>query len=99
MISRILKVGGRKQDGKFFIEISGRAKADKFSRAWIEAGQGENPKQWKKVSDDITAQVDRGRIALISPHHFAGAKVWMLRLIVEHKNGFRRESRFKLKLG
>ncbi|HUU50655.1 MAG TPA: S8 family peptidase [Nitrospinota bacterium] len=99
VLSRIFKVGGTKKEGKFFIEVSGRAMANNFKRAWIEAGQGNNPKEWVKVSDDITAPVNIGQLALIPPKHFSGAKEWTLRLIVEHQNGFKRESRFNLKLG
>jgi len=99
VLSRIFKVGGTKKEGKFFIEVSGRARADKFKRAWIEAGQGNNPKEWIKVSEDITNPVNKGSLALIAPSHFRGAKEWTLRLIVEHQNGFKRESRFNLKLG
>gem|GEM_PF-1530860 len=99
VLSRIFKVGGTKKEGKFYIEVSGRAMADNFKRAWIEAGKGNNPTEWVKVSDDITAPINRGQLALILPKHFRGEKQWTLRLIVEHQNGFKRESRFSLKLG
>jgi len=99
IISRIFKVAGTKKEGKFFIEISGRAMANHFKRAWLEAGKGSNPTAWVKVSDDITGPVDSGPLALILPKYFRGGKEWSLRLIVEHQNGFKRESRFKLKLG
>lgn len=98
-LARIFNVRGVKRDGKTAVEISGRALADKFARAWIEAGKGKDPKQWKKISNDITKPVNRGVMALVSPKSFRGGKVWTLRLIVEHKNGFRREARFNLKLG
>ena len=99
VISRIFKVAGTKKEGKFHIEVSGRAMADHFKRAWIAAGKGNHPTKWNKVSDDITAPVKGGQLALIAPQHFKGAKTWTLRLIVEHENGFKRESRFNLKLG
>jgi len=99
IISRILKVAGTKKEGQFFIEISGRAMANHFKRAWIEAGKGSNPTEWVKVSGDITGPVDSGPLALILPKYLRGEKEWTLRLIVEHQNGFKRESRFKLKLG
>jgi hypothetical protein len=99
VLSRIFKVGGIKKEGKFFIEVSGRAMANSFKRAWIEAGKGNKPAEWIKVSDDITAPVNRGQIALIPPIHFRGAKEWTLRLVVGHQNGLKRESRFNLKLG
>lgn len=99
VLSRIFKVAGTKKEGKFFIEVSGRAMANNFKRAWVEAGKGNNPTEWVKVSDDITAPINRGQLALILPKHFRGEKQWTLRLIVEHENGFKRESRFSLKLG
>jgi subtilisin family serine protease len=98
VISRISKVGGMRQDGRFVIGISGRAMADKFSRAWIEAGEGQDPTQWKKVSEDMTAPVNRGLLALVSPEHFRGASTWTLRLVVEHENGSKRMSTYDLKL-
>lgn len=64
-----------KKDGKFFVEAAGRAKADKFARAWIEAGRGKAPKKWIKVSEDISAPVNNGQLALISQKHFKDAKV------------------------
>jgi len=99
VLSRIFKVAGTKKEGKFFIKVSGHAMANNFKRAWIEAGKGSDPAEWVKVSDDITWPVNMGQLALILPKHFRGEKQWTLRLIVEHQNGFKRESRFKLKLG
>jgi len=98
VLSRILRVSGTKKDGELFVEISGRAKADKFSKAWIEAGEGENPSKWVKISEDIAAPVDNGRLALVSARHFRGGPVWTLRLVVAHQNGFQREARFLLTL-
>ncbi|MDA2909325.1 S8 family serine peptidase [Nitrospiraceae bacterium AH_259_D15_M11_P09] len=98
-LSRIDGVKGVRKAGKFFIQVSGRAMADKFARAWIEAGKGKSPTEWKKVSEDIAKPVNRGVLALIRPRHFRGSAEWMLRLIVEHENGFRREAGFDLKIG
>ncbi len=99
ILSRIFNASAVKKRGKVFLQVSGRAIADKFARAWIEAGKGDSPTEWIKVSDEISKPVDRGPLALIKPGHFKGSKSWILRLIVEHKNGRRREARFKLTLG
>lgn len=97
--ARIDGAQAAKSGGATVLEVSGTVAADKLKRAWIEAGPGASPKAWTKVSDDVTAAVTDKTIAQIAPSHFKGAKEWTLRLIVEHANGQKRESRFNLKLG
>jgi subtilisin family serine protease len=97
--ARIANARAAKTDSGIMLEVSGTVAADKLKRAWIEAGAGPSPKTWAKVSDDVTAAVTDNTIALVAPSHFKGQKEWTLRLIVEHANGSKRESRFNLKLG
>jgi len=67
--------------------------------AWIEIGQGETPTEWKKVTDNVTRPVENGVIGDIETRNLAGAKVWTVRVIVEHQNGRKREGRYVLRLG
>jgi hypothetical protein len=97
--ARIANAAAAKKDGGVMLEVSGTVAADKLKRAWIEAGPGPSPKTWTKVSEDLTAGVSDKAIALIAPSHFKGRKEWTLRLVVEHENGAKRESRFNLNLG
>ena len=85
--------------GRPWVRLTGTADADRFGKAWIEIGEGENPSRWKKVSDDIGSAVRDGVLYDVNVKHLKGAKTWTLRLIMEHRNGTRREARFVLNLG
>ncbi len=80
------------------VRVTGTADADKFKRAWIEIGKGENPGRWKKVAQ-VRKAVQGGTLGDIPAAEFGGAKEWVIRLVVEHRNGRKRENRFILKLG
>ena len=99
VLPRILNVVGVNTDQGFRLEVSGRAMADDFGRAWIEIGAGPDPDAWEKVTDDITDAVDSGTLALLDADHFRDGPEWTIRLVVEHANGSRREARFNLKVG
>jgi subtilisin family serine protease len=99
VLARILGAVGKQGPGGTVVAVSGRARANWFKRAWIEAGQGTDPQTWIKVSDDLGQPVGRGVLAEIPANRFRGARDWTLRLIVEHANGTRREARFKLAIG
>lgn len=87
------------KDGRPWVRVSGTADADRLRRAWIELGRGENPEEWKRVSDRIRESVRDGPVYDVNVKHLRGGKTWTLRLIVEHENGTRREARFVLNLG
>ena len=87
------------KDGAPHVRVTGSADADRFDRAWIEIGAGENPKKWTKVSRKIKKPVRNGTLDDLEAKHFGGAKQWTLRVITRHKNGKQRENRFLLKLG
>ena len=85
--------------GRQTVRVTGTANADKMKGAWIEIGQGETPTEWKKVTDNVTRPVENGVIGDIETRNLAGAKVWTVRVIVEHQNGRKREGRYVLRLG
>ena len=102
LLARLTGVAVRRAADGPVIEVSGRASADRFRRAWIEIGRGgagEPPRAWEKVGDDLERPVDRGVLAAIPADRFRGGSAWVLRLVVEHADGSRREARFELSLG
>jgi subtilisin family serine protease len=98
VLARIRGAAAKRVGRELFLEVSGRARADRFRRAWIEAGAGGDPQQWVKVSEDIERPVDDGPLAHVPASRFAGSPEWTLRLVVEHQNGARREARFHLEV-
>lgn len=98
MLSRIGSVSLVQKGGAYLFQAKGTAVADKFKRAWIELGKGENPSQWKKASEEISKPVRNGDLPAVPASHFTSAGKWMLKLVTEHGNGSRRESRFELSL-
>jgi subtilisin family serine protease len=99
VVARLSGVAVRQVAGEPVVEVSGRALADRFSRAWVEIGRGEEPGEWQKASEELTRPVDRGVVAEIPAARLRGAARWTLRLVVEHASGARREARFDLTLG
>jgi subtilisin family serine protease len=96
--TRIHDVKAVQKDNRVLLEITGTADANKFKKAWIEIGEGENPKKWKRVSDNIKKPVLEGVLASIPAEKFKGADQWRLKLVAEHENGRTREARFDLEL-
>ena len=87
-----------RESSKVFLAVKGTIDSDDLKEAWIEIGKGENPETWKQVSK-IKKSLREGQIAAIEAVHFKTSKVWVIRLVGEHKNGKKREVRFKLELG
>ena len=85
--------------GKPALKIIGSLDADQLDEAWIEIGEGENPKKWKKVSRTIKTKIENDGLDELAVNEFAGATSWTLRLIGKHKNGKQREARYVLELG
>ncbi len=81
------------------VAVMGTTNADQFSNASIQMGQGDDPAEWKVITDDIEAAVSSGQIGGIPAAEFAGSTVWVIRLITTHENGRTREARFRLDLG
>ena len=95
----ITGVAAAQVGGRTVLRIAGTADADSFKEAQVEIGQGDNPRQWKPASRPITRTVTNGVLADLPPDAFRGSKQWTLRIIVTHRNGKKREARFKLTLG
>ena len=81
------------------VRISGTADADRFASAWIELGKGESPSEWQRLPQTIDKPVRSGVLAELPAQQFAGAPVWTLRLVVQHADGRKRETRHVLRLG
>ncbi len=81
------------------VEVDGTANADEFADAHLEIGAGEEPKSFTPVATPLNASVANGALGVIDANSFAGSTVWIIRLVVHHKNGRMREARFRLQLG
>lgn len=81
------------------LQVSGTADANRFSRARLELGKGEAPTSWAVIGKPLKKSVTSGVLAEIPPTAFRGAPIWTLKLIVEHKDGSKRETQFRLTLG
>lgn len=99
IVAEIAQANPVKDGDAVLVEVVGTAKADRFRRAWLELGEGESPASWRKVGEEIGTSVEAGALGRIPASAFAGAKVWTLRLVVEHEDGRTREVRYVLKLG
>jgi len=97
--ARIAGVAVERRDGGVFVRVTGTADADRLATARIELGQGESPSTWRSVSRRIDRGVRDGVLDDLAAQNFAGAPVWTLRLVVEHANGTRRETRHVVRLG
>ena len=94
--ARITELQAASVEGTIVVRILGTADASEFGQAWIEIGPGENPADWQKVSRTISEPVREGILDDLAADNFTGFSQWVVRLIVEHANGARRESRFTL---
>jgi subtilisin family serine protease len=85
-------------EGGLALQVLGTADADRFRKATVSIGAGDNPASWTDVLD-IKQNVRQGLLGNIPASHFAGAKTWTIRLTTEHQSGTKREIRFLLNLG
>ena len=97
--SRITGVKVLRMQGKLVLQVSGTSLADKFQEATLMVGKGNAPKKWLRLKKPIAKAVDLGPLMNLPAGLFRGAKQWTIRLITKHRNGFKREARFSLKLG
>ena len=79
--------------------MHGTADADALKSARLEIGEGETPASWKPVAEVKKAAGPAGVLGDIPAGALKGAKVWQIRIVVEHKDGSVREARFKLTVG
>jgi subtilisin family serine protease len=98
LVSNIASVDAARAQGHIVLRVSGSATANDLKAAWIEAGAGDSPASWTPVSPRLDKPVINGALFDLDPAALKGAKNWTLRLMVEHKNGKVRESRYALGL-
>jgi subtilisin family serine protease len=96
--ARIAGVDLFQRDGRPVLVPSGTAAADRFKRAWLEVGRGGDPADWARVADELTGSVENGPLAPIPIRHFAGPGKYTVKLVVEHADGARRETRHEINL-
>jgi subtilisin family serine protease len=99
VLPRIRSVAGVKSKEGFVLQVTGRAMASDFGKAWVEIGRGGEPQEWVRASEEIVRPIADGLLASIPAARFAGSRTWTVRLVVVHANGTRREARFKLEVG
>jgi subtilisin family serine protease len=99
LVAGISKLAAAQKGGATVVRVTGTADANVFKAARLEIGQGDNPQNWKPVGAVPKPVSTDGTLGDISMSALAGAKVWNVRLIVQHGNGAQRETRFKLNLG
>jgi len=92
-------VAAAEQRGRFFMEVLGTLDANELERGWLEYGPGENPGSWQRLERDLKQPVRNGSLGRIPAEQLGGAKTWTIRLLGEHRNGQRREFRFRVNLG
>ena len=95
-ITRVEVVRAR---GKQAVRVRGTADANAFKSARLEIGAGETPKKWKKISRIKKKAGPDAVLGDIPATAFRGSKVWQIRVVVTHRNGKKREARFKMTLG
>ena len=81
------------------VKIIGTVETDQLAGASVFIGAGEDPREWKQVIASIKGPVKAGVLSAVKAAHFKRATVWMIRLVVRHKNGKTQEARFRLTLG
>ena len=87
------------EDGQTFVAVAGTVSANQFDYAEISIGEGESPSSFRTVGERVMTPVFSGTLALIPADKFRAAPVWIVRIIVIHKNGQMREEWFTLRLG
>jgi subtilisin family serine protease len=81
------------------VRVYGTADANALKAARLEIGAGENPEAWKNVGAAKRSAGPDAVLGDIPASALAGAKVWTIRVVVQHNGGAQREARFKLTLG
>jgi hypothetical protein len=88
------------QQGKApVVRVRGMADANALKAARLEIGPGEVPTAWKRVGAVKKSPGPDAVLGNIPAAALQGAKVWQIRVVIEHKDGTQREARFKLNLG
>jgi len=85
--------------GKVAVRVRGTADANALKGARIEIGQGDAPASWTRVAAAKKSAGPDAVLGEIPATALQGAKVWQIRVVVEHASGATREARFRLNLG
>ena len=99
LLAGINRVEVVQKGGAQAVRVHGMATADAMKSASIEIGQGDSPQEWTRIGPAQKSDTADGILTDIPAMRLKGAKVWQLRVVVEHENGAKREARFKLNLG
>jgi len=92
-VAKIGKIAPARKNGKVVIEVLGSSDSTDYRDAWLELGFGENPKQWKKVSNAIANGIHHATLADIDAKHITKQGKWTVRLIVKTRSHGSMESR------
>jgi TonB-dependent SusC/RagA subfamily outer membrane receptor len=85
--------------GQPVAQVVGTADANAFKQAWVEIGSGENPDRWKRIGEPLAAAVRDEVVGNIPASELQGSTVWTVRVVTEHRDGSRREVRYRLNIG
>jgi hypothetical protein len=99
LLAGINRVEVVQKGGAQAVRVHGIAAANAMKSANIEIGQGEAPLDWIRVGPAQKSGTADGVLGDVPAARFKGAKVWQIRVVIEHANGATREARFKLTVG
>lgn len=85
-------------DGVLEVHVRGTIDAPQFKRAWVQIGEGEDPRRWKAVGQKRKYAIHDGVIARISLAEFQGGDLWQVVVSVEDKNGVVKRDRLPLRI-
>lgn len=99
ILAEISGVAIAQDSGKVELAVKGSADARQFARAYVEIGAGETPTAWKSAGIEVKKPVLDGEIGRIDAGLFAGANVWIVKLVVVDAGGRERVFWYKLNIG
>lgn len=94
----IATVGVTNAGGEQALNVIGTASANRFKSAVLQLGAGDEPASFKEIAT-MKKAVKSGTLATLPAQLFRGATVWTLQLVVTHRDGSTRQTRFRLNLG
>ncbi len=96
--AEITSAGYEQPGDSKLIQVRGTIDADRFKRAWMQIGPGDNPGGWKYVGQKRKYPIRDGVLGVIPVSAFQGYDVWQVVINVEHGNGVVRSARHTLDL-
>ncbi len=81
-----------------FVQVRGRAMADRLKGARLYVGRGSSPTRWRPVGRSLRRSTRDGILGRVPIRVLAESPRWVLRLVVTHADGEQREARFSLRL-